>query len=402
MPSNQKIRDICVNSSQTSLEILGFMAEKSEAVQRTGKVTFRMIDLFNNHVSLSAGILELNSRLKTCVEMIEFFETFSRFHELFSIDKKGQSFFQANSWQKIADRVLLTIHSVFKSMGFLSRVGLLALGRLATYTVANIPLLRVIVDGAYVGSSVFSLWDNTNKIIGYRGEIKKANYKIDKWIHRPVVLDKLRAGDPVEVAKMQKKYADHSNTITTALKGYEADLNKAKEHIRTLEICDKDSPVLPEELTERMRKEKKSIEDLLVDYKDKEQNIAGTIAKAEAELNKYEERLSLIQSKDYNGLADELDKMSQAYKLKKWEVIKSNQGVGITKSCWGIANKVGKIAVISFAACMTIFSLSTMPFLDGVLILGVVAESTGLVKMLLDHFYKPQEIPTKPMAAQAA
>ena len=118
------------------------------------------------------------------------------------------------------------------------------------------------------------------------------------------------------------------------------------------------------------------------------------LAQLEAKKTKSEHRLQLAVDHDYKGLAEELSKKrisGVGGKIQRYEVMKSNAEIKMNKSWLGIANSVGKIAVITLALALTALNWWSLPFALSLITLGCIVDSIGYTKIIYDEFVKEKK-----------
>ncbi|HEV8051217.1 MAG TPA: hypothetical protein VGP47_01895, partial [Parachlamydiaceae bacterium] len=126
----------------------------------------------------------------------------------------------------------------------------------------------------------------------------------------------------------------------------------------------------------------------------KVQKLSLDLGRVKVKLEKNDSRIAKIAERNCKGLAEDLEKTNANFKLKTWQVKKSNAVQARTKVWFNIANAVGKFAVVVFALVVAATNAFTvLPVALSLLAMGIVVDSIGLTKILLTDLWKPQTLP---------
>lgn len=345
-----------MSTIHTALDRGDFIASAVAPLDKAVKISYRSIDFVLTITgvvqdAISQSFEMISNDLKNASTLIEGSRLFGTMALLTSKDEQGRSFFERHSWQRCADRVFLAGHQALKLVTAAVKWQLMQLGTLANYAVGSLPVFKLVTESLIIVSSFFSAWDNINALSGLKGLYQETHEKFEKWATRKISIALVRTGNDEEIAALKNRYL--------------ADADAAKVELEKLSA-------LPE----------------------KTEEIASQIAKKQHVYDRCQNRLSKIESKDYLGLADDLDKPKLIdYKIRKWEVVKENIVSDIKGSWLRIAAAVGKIAVISLALTLIAVNYWTMAsklFLFG---FGIIVDSTALSKIFYERFHNHLPLP---------
>lgn len=374
---------------QNSLEIAAFTVGNSEALEKVAKITERTIRavevIFGG---LSNAVSNFGSQLKDAIIVFESLRFVGIMNFLIT-PKNGKYFLTdpANSWQKRLDRVTLAFHCAFKTVKGLNKFGFVELGVMAKNAIGQLPIFVLAMDSFIVASSFFSSWDSlANSLPKASKNLSKDNYKLDKWEYRLTAIALLKAGDEIERKYFEVKYNDKSSELHAELDGLEkkARLNDDKLQ-KALAVQQEVETQIPNE----------TVEKIVANCKAETKKLSLEIGRVQVKLEKVDERLAKIAARDCRGLAEDLEKANIHFKIKKWEVCKANDKQEKSKVWIKIANAVGKIAVVALALTLTAINLWTAPFMLSLIFMGILVDSIGLSKILVEEFWKAKPIPKK-------
>ena len=385
------------------IDASSFIANRTEPLEKVAKLTHKTIEFVQVLFQVSSNaFINLASRARDTAELIEAVQIIERVRELSSSDAEGRSFFQANNWQKIADRVFLTAHSTFKTTGFLVSMGLITLGRVGAFAIGHLTVFKLMTEVLVCISSVFGVWDNTNKLSKCYNDLNLSSLKIEKWTHRTQFLGKVRVGEKETVDKLEQSYEEKSFKMLQEIQKLDQKQDQARAYITALETSEKSISPLPEKLVQKLKNQ--TIEELTAKYTDKARVISDQIADLQQNQKKYDERLVDIAAKEYQALADKLSKKDIQYQILKWEHNKDNTNLSITKSWLGVAKGVFKIALVTLALFLIALDAWAAPCLLTLLALAIIHDSLGLSRILHDEYLKlkPFQYKQNALAASAA
>lgn len=350
------------------------IAQRADAMDKTAKLTYRWIDLIEVLTnSVSAPVKLLSSRMKILSDMFEATRFFGVASVLTSQNHKGVYYLQnkRNSWQKCVDRICLLAHTAFKMINGGNRYGLCDLGPIlpSIKIFGSLTAFKFITDGFMVISSFFGIWDSALTLKRTKEEMKTINYKIEKWEYRPLQSALIRKGNQVEIGEMKTLCARKISSTSSEMAKTQAELNKVNSSISS----EKMAKMSPEE-RQRVMKE--------TSIKAKE--ISEKIAHMQIVKNKFEIRLSRLNTGDYESVANELDKKNADLKLKKWELMKNYAETQQTAHWLKIAASAAKIAVIALALSMIALGIWTAPWMVTLLSIGIISDSIGISKIFYE------------------
>lgn len=385
-----------------SLEVAAHTVTHSEPLEKVAKIVDRVISaLAVVFGTLSASMLDFGSRLKSSIIVFESLRFVGVMNMLVNPNPKTGKYLLTDpttSWQKCVDRVTLAFHTAFKTVKGLNKFGFIGLGIMAKNAIGKLPIFTLAMDSFIIASSFFSTWDNiANGLSKPSEKIAKANKMLDKWEFRPTAIAFLKAEDEITRKYFETAYNEKASALKTKLAGLEKEARLNEDILqKTLELQKQEkSSQLPKIAQEK----------IIVECMEKSKALSLKIEGKQRKLLKTEERIYKIASSNYKGLAEDLEKSSAKYlvkktdgkiedlKMKKWEVYKANKTQERSKIWLRIANAVGKIAVVVFALTLTAINLWTAPFLLSLLGMGIIVDSIGLSKILIEEFWKPKPLP---------
>lgn len=372
------------------LEIAAYTVTHNEPLEKVAKITGRIISIaeivFNG---LSEALSNFSSQVRDSIIVFETLRFVGIVNLLIS-PKNGKYFLTdpQNSWQKRIDRVNLAFHCSFKSFKGLSRFGFVSMGVMAKNVIGKLPIFTLVMDSFMLVSSFFSTWDSLGvNMPKARKKMAEADDKIDKWENRQTEIAYLKANIETEVVHYEEKYSTKSIELNTKLGELE---KKARLNEDKLLKANEETQ-LPKAAQEKIISECKAEAIIL----------SREIDKVQVKQQKNEDRIAKIAAKNYKGLAEDLEQKNVNLKLRKWEVCKANAKQEQSKTWLRVANAVAKFAVITVALTLAAISLSTTPALLSLLAMGVLSDSIGLSKLLVEEFWKPKPVPVN-FAAPAA
>lgn len=383
------------------LEASAFIVNKRESLEKVTKITQKMIEMGQLISRLtiqksSQALKVFSGRLRDTIDVFEAINIIERVEELCRRNHEGRSFFQVNTWQKITDRLFLTAHSTFKTTGFLASMGLITLGKVGAVCIGHLPVFKLVTEVLVVASSFFGIWDNTNKVTKSKHNLKLLSQKIEKWEHRSDYLERIRAGDKVEITKLEQKYEKKSAVALEEMQVLNKKLQKINFYIAALE-----NPDTPVEAPLAQKLKTRNATELLSAYAEKAHVISGKVALLALQQKKFDERLVDISSSEYQALADKLAVKDISYKIIVLENEKENASLALTKSWLGVAKGIFKIAVVTLALFLIALNAWAAPCLLTLLGLSIIHDALGLTKILHDQYVKPKRLPLKPEISAA-
>lgn len=366
-------------------------ADKVETYYRTAKVIYRVIDFIAAIGDVvSRAFLNLSSELRATTEFIECTRFWSVLKDLIS-----GKFWKESKWQKMADRITLACHSFLKMVGAGLKYGLYGLGKLAKYSVGQLPVFKLVTDGFYAVSSFFAAWDAKLKINQLNADVAHVDGVILNWERFYLQQSLLVIKDKQEIGVLKKKYENIISKRTTMIDKNKASIKKLEDgYAKALRKAHGDVAKLPNDAR---------IIPQLISKIQSEQRVSTT------RIEVSQARLAKIEAKDFEGLANELKgnlitnstaptedvkkELAKAVdaKIKKWEHFKqdklaSKQRPERASSWMKIAASVCKIAVISLALTLTAINLWTFPLLMTVVSLGLLGDSISFIRIFHDRY----------------
>lgn len=338
-----------VRAFQKGLALTHEAVSKTENLKNVAKVGSKAIELFSlltGKVSLAFKML--SSHLRETVDIIESFALVGRFKEL-ACPENGEYFLKKSSWQKCADRILLTASGVLKTINLAAKFTFINLGKIAKLTLGKVSLLWLVPESLVAISNIFSIWDNKIENQKINKKIELASGKVEKWATRSALIKDLRAGDCETIFNLKNGYQVKVASLEREIYGLGAEAVGNKETAKKTEV-----------------------------------------------LNKYRSRLELIAKDNYAELADDLAKQDIPFKHKHWSVVYHNEKLKQNKKFVGTASSISKIFIISMVGAGMALGLSTLPWTVSVIAAGIAVDSLSLAKSLYNP--KPQELPKKAIA----
>lgn len=387
-----------IGSGISPMKVAAYTVSHAEPLEKVAKIIERTISIAEIVMgTISVAFSNLGKQLKDTIIVFETLRFIGAVKTLITPDAKtGEYFLRSakNSWQKCVDRVALLFHTCFKMIKGLNRFGFVDLGFMAKDAIGKLPIFTLVMDSFMIVSASFGTWDNVLKSLPRaRSTQKLANEKLEKWEYRLTDIDMLKVNDKSTCKHFESRYANKANSL-------HAELDQLEKNNRLNE------DTLQEVLDMKAKGETKlsveSQEKIIAECQKVNTDNAAKKAIIEAKLGKVERRVSMIAENNFKELAEELEKKDIKFKERKWETVKANGGRDELKTWSRIANSVGKIAVILFAFTLTALNVWTTPFLLSLLAMGILVDSIGLTKILLEKFYDPLEMPTPaPVVANA-
>lgn len=382
------------NHIHKSLEVATFTATHSEPLEKVAKLAERFIRVSDVAFGgISQAVSNLGNQLRDAIIVFESLR-FVGIMNFLVTPKNGKYFLvdSANSWQKRLDRVTLAIHCAFKSIKGLNKFGFVDLGVMAKNAIGKLPIFTLTMDSFILASSFFSTWDNLAVVQPkVRKKLDETEAKIEKWEYRPMAIAGLKAGDEIERRHFESKYNAKALELNNSLQGLEKKARLNEDKLQKALSQEAGETQLPQNVQEKIIKE------CTVESK----KLAREIGSIQAKIIKTDGRIAKIVARDCKGLALDLEKTDVNFKIRKWEVGQANAKQESAKNWVKVANSVGKIAVVTLALTLTAINLWTAPFLLTLLGMGILVDSIGLSKILLDEFWKPKPLPRNPVILAA-
>lgn len=366
---------------QYGLEGCGHVASNVEPLEKVVKITYKVIDFVALvQGAVAAPFKSLSTGLKQTAEVFETIKFFGAMKTLIC-PENGVYFLTNvnNTVQKRLDRVFLAAHSSLKMLSSLNKYSFIKLGKIAKYSIGHLPVFKFVSD-AFVGfSSFFGAWDSIKSLSKVQKNLNNAIVKFDKWEYRETLIALIRGGDQLELADLEKKYADKIVKISQKIALLDQELQHHIECREKLSVNSIDSTMQKMPENERQLNLNKHVDQAKI--------LSNKIAKLQNLKVKYETREFKIARRDYKSLANELREKDVYAKILKWESVKEENEVRQTK-CWlKIANSIAKIVVVSLALTLTAINLWTVPTLLTLLGLGIFADSIGLTKIFYEDYH---------------
>lgn len=372
------------NGFSCALDIAAYTVTHNEPLEKVAKITARIISIAELAFNiLSDAISNLKSQLLDTIIVFETLRFVGAVNLLVCPQKNGKYFLvdSENSWQKRVDRVNLAFHCAFKSFKGLNRFGFVSMGVLAKDAIGKLPFFTLIMDTFMLGSCTFSAWDNLGvNFPKARKNYAEADTKIIKWESRQTEIAYLKANIESECIHFESRYSQKANELDAELAKYEK-----KDRLNADKLLRANEPTqLPKAKQEKLISEceKKTI---------KYSRITAQIQRKQL---KNDGRLEKIAAKNFRGLGEDLEKTNITYKLKVWEVRKANASQIQSKVWLRVANSVAKFTAICLAFTLTALSFWTVPASLALFGMGVLTDSIGLSKLLVEEFWKAKPIPT--------
>lgn len=432
-----RIKNACVNVIDAS----GKIVTKTEGAEKFAKLVSSVIDFierFKLWPAHLASCIILRGRLKGFVDLVCGLNFFSRWKEVFCRDDKGKYFYAdaANSLQKKLSRGFLVVTHTVEFFLLLDATQLLPLGRIASQTIGNLPILRTIKDLTVTISAIFGIWDNSLKWSKANKEMEGVRSKIDKWAGiaaslKPAdkahvqfqegVINKLVQGYEKKVDAISGDLAKLENTdpkYKLQYKLLEDKRNKYKGYIDGMKAAGQ--PSAAEKLNSLVELKKISFSSKadkgLIEARAKvlacESVLAGLeaakpqasgdalkelepkIAAAKAQFDSAKATLDSKEKSVSNMNALDSKEMS-AYKLDVLGVKKGNIQSNQTKAWVSVAYDLGKIALVTLATLGTALALfGSMHFAVPFILLCITVNAIGFGKFLHEEWWgKPRAVP---------
>lgn len=383
---------------QNSLAYADFTAGDAEAAEKFAKIIYRQIELANYiFKNVSAPFLTFSTQLKDACTMFESVKIFGSI-KMFIVPEKNGHYLLTNpdnSWQKCVDRIMLLGHNAFKFAKGLNKFGFIELGVMAKNVIGQLPIFTLVMDAFIVGSSAFSTWDTAAfGLPNARKEASKAKEKLEKWQGRLAAIEFLEIGHADEAKKFSDRYFGKLEAVNKKIDSLAFDAVAAEVRIAELE-----RPLAEYQTTPELEAAKAALAET-------NQNLK----KAEAERDALLPYIERINAQDWKGLAailkekatlpmrivnqawkdrKEDDTLSRVdFKVRKWEVLKTNAKIDTDKAWIRIANAVGKIVVVGLALAFSAMNLWVLPSFIAINLIGTAVDSIGWSKFVTDRFYK--------------
>lgn len=381
------------NGIVDGLEVASWAMTKNEPLEKVAKITGRVIEMaaiiFDG---ISAGLANFGSQIKDNVIVLETLRLIGATKLLFTPQERNGKYFLAdsdNSWQKRVDRVNLFFHCCFKSYKGLNRFGFASLGVMAKEVIGKLPVFQLTMDSFMLVSCFFSAWDSIG--VHYPRALKaisEADRKLEKWESRPMEISFLKANIEEECTHFEPRYQAKVVELNARLEKLEKDARLNEDKL--LKATEQNS--LPEA-------EQKKI---ISACSNEKKRLASEINKVHQKQLQNDERLAKLATGDLKGLAQDLERQDVDLKLKQWEIRKANGKQKQTTIWLRVANSVSKFAAIILALTLVATNHWTVPATAALLVMGIVADSIGLSKLLAEEFWKDKAIPRKLQPAKPA
>lgn len=352
MNAVNNVVDYCGQGAQSALKVIGFAVENCEPLEKIAKITFRVSELAKLVLGgLSVTMSNFAKQLGDTILVFESLRFIGVMKLLLTKQRNGEYLLTdpKTSWAKCIDRVALAFHTAFKSVKGLNKFGFVELGWMAKDAIGKLPIFTLVMDSFILISCFFSGWDSATKSMPEaQKKLARAEEHLSKWEYRDTAINLLKSQDEYVRQDFVSKYT--------------ADIQKIEATI--------------------LEKTGKTDDRSVVELK-----------AAEVKLHKVSSRLALLANEnvDENNckvLAEDLEKNDINFKLKQWKLVKKNASNLETRVVFRIANSVSKIAVVILALTLVAMNVWTAPFLFTLIAMGIVSDSLGLTKTLLEEFLK--------------
>jgi hypothetical protein len=333
----------------------------ADSLEKVIKNSHRSIDIFTILTGIADGtLIRISASFKSSIEFLESIRFVNACKTLLvpQENKKYFLFDPANSIQKKWDRTLLAAHTGCKTLRNLNKWKLIDLGKIAKAKIAgHLTTFHLFTDGLMIGSSFFGLWDSAIK---FNQTIKNEHRLIEKnskWNNRPRSIALLLIGDQEEIILYQKRYESKIEKL-------EAEIELKQRTCQSVSCHDQDVPSMKQQAAH----EKLQIE--LVPMQNKLSKIKARFEKIKA--SDFHSLATELSAKDWKGkltpLSNSLKKSDRLFHLQQLK----------------IASTASKILVIVAALWLTAINLWTTLPLVLLLSLGFIADSLGIVKILVE------------------
>lgn len=453
----QKIRQSVGNGCHSIIEAGNKIVTKTDGTEKASKFVISVIETMQQAPFISGVVLAplviLRGRLKAFTEIVSALAFLNRGKEWFTPDdslegtaEQGKRFWQSNKntkvkiWHtnitimpKIWNRACLTVSAAIDTAKFLDSMEFIRLGKIASFAIGRVPVLGLVKDTAVMGASVFSFWENCQKL-----ENSSANYSKVKKKHRAwqAVSDLNKPSKAVSVkarlSETKRKDAAINACKAYAAKKYSAEIQqrqdrfgaadakvikwtkykKAIEEGRFSDFCNAKKESLKAKLVAAITKKEQVLH--IAELELKQLKLAGETTPPQLEekvktITKLKEEIAVLKKKLHN-LTAMSEKDIALWKEEKLKVREDNISTNRNKSWITIANEVVKLVLIGSAITSMALGVTTL-FTVGsfvvsaslaITLMGLLANSIGITKFLYDEFHKKDKPePGLPGAAAA-
>ena len=349
------------------------ISTKVDFFYKTTKVVAKFLEMmktiFGSLPQTAANIL---NAMKGSIQILEGVSLVGTISDFVVPNAKGKYFLtdKSNSFVKIAEKVALFFHQIFKSINAAAVWGFISLANVVKYTIGQLPIFKLVCDGLYAVSNIFGICDASSKIEKSKKDHALAQSKMDKWNHRPAEVVLVRMGETSTIEAQKERY-------TKSLESKQSLYNKGTVELARLES---DLPPTDAVLTPKQAKKLEEVEKQIETAK-KDQ------AKLLAKIDTCRGRLGKIESKDFNGLANELeakDSKKITAKMTKWETIKARAKSTHVSSALKIFISAIKITSIIIALVLIGINFWTLPITIGMAVVCFVSDGLGRAKSFYD------------------
>ena len=369
--------------------VVAYSVSRSDALEKIAKITDRIIRFADTAFgSLSSSMTNFGAQLRDTIIVFETLRFIGVMNILLTPNKEGKFFLTdpRNSWQKRTDRVTLAFHTAFKMVKGFNKFGFVDLGFMAKNVIGKLPIFTLAMDSFIIASSFFSSWDSFINLGKVNERLAEAKAKYDKWEYRPTSVAYLKINDEVELKGCEEEFNLKAKKLHDNQDKLEKEVRLHEDKLAKIAAGDSKHPK-----AKQVKIEKESTAKIT--------ELSLGINKIAGKIEKNEGRIAKIAERNFQGLAADLDKADANFKLKKWEVMKSNAVQARTKVWFNIANAIGKIAVVTFALVVAAANaFAVVPVALSLLAMGIVVDSIGLTKILLTDLWTAKPVP-KPQAA---
>lgn len=147
------------------LNACAHIATHFDSLEKASKISFRLIDITAILRGVSTPFILLSSQIKSLVILIESTRIFVIAPTLFIRDDSGKNFFQKSDQIKIAEKTSVTAHTILKMVQGAECTDLIHLGRIATYSFANMPVFRWAVESTIWMFYFFGAYDSVRDLV---------------------------------------------------------------------------------------------------------------------------------------------------------------------------------------------------------------------------------------------
>lgn len=324
--------------------------------QKLAESPTRMLDAFKGSIQILEGVF-----------------LFSTIADFIVPNNKDKYFLtdKSNSPQKVAEKVFLAFHQLFKTINAAVMQGLACLAGVVKYAVGNISVFRLFTDGFYVVSNAFGIWEAGNKIQKAQGDSKLAYDKIMKWNDRPAEIAFIRMGDTATIESQKVKYVKSIEVKEALVQKKHAEIVKLEAQI----------PLLDSGNTTETNNQ-------IVNLSNEVNTLKNVKLKLEKRIDICRNRLNYIEAGKYDVLADELKASKTEAKIEakvsKWDAIKQKAQSAQVSSWMKIFTAALKIIIISLSIAFTIACIATPAIALTFAVLCLAADGVGLARAFYD------------------